>query len=296
VTEGPTPLTYAVVTPVRNEEEHLEQLAQSLAVQTRLPREWVIVDTGSEDGTASMAGRLGARHPWVRLLLSPQPYARGGPIVRAFQAGVSALAEPVDVVVKLDADITLDPGYFEELLRRFAADPTLGIASGTCLEQEGGRWVARRVTADHVWGCCRAYRADCFAEVAPLEERMGWDGIDAFKASARGWTTGTLDGLSFRHHRPEGSRDGRLDRWRIRGDAAHYMGYRPSFLVLRSIRRAREDPAALAMLVGFAAAAARREPRIPDPSAVATLRRQQRFRELPLRALETFGRGHRRPA
>jgi biofilm PGA synthesis N-glycosyltransferase PgaC len=295
MTSGRSALSYAVVTPVRNEAEHLDRLARSLADQTQPPQEWVIVDTGSEDGTAALIEQLQGRYAWVTPLVSPEPYARGGPIVRAFQAGAAALQAQADIIVKLDADVSLDPDYFAALLGRFEAEPTLGIASGACLEQEQGRWVTRRVTGDHVWGACRAYRAACLAEVTPLEERMGWDGIDAFKAAVGGWTTGTLEGLSFRHHRPEGARDGRLEKWRARGRAAHYMGYRPSFLILRTLRRSRDDPAAVVMLLGYTSAAIRREPRFPDEAASATLRRQQRFLELPLRALETFGRRHRRP-
>ncbi len=214
--------------------------------------------------------------------------------MRAFQAGVAALRDPAEVIVKADADISLDPGYFEELLRRFAADPSLGIASGTCLEEEGGEWRPRHVTGDHVWGACRAYRAECLEAVSPLEERMGWDGIDAFKATARGWRTATFTDLGFRHHRREGARDGRWRAWTARGRAAHYMGYRPAFLVLRSLHRVREDPLAVGMIAGWAQAALRREARCPDATARAALRRQQRLREIPLRAAEALGRRNER--
>jgi hypothetical protein len=68
------------------------------------------------------------------------------------------------------------------------------------------------------------------------------------------------------------------------------MGYRPGYLVVRTLFRARRDPAALAMLWGYAAAAVRREPRLADPAARAELRRRQSLRSLPLRAREALGR------
>jgi glycosyltransferase involved in cell wall biosynthesis len=295
MTEGGT-LSYAVVTPVRNEEANLQRFADCLDAQTARPASWIIIDTGSDDQTAVVAGQLAAQTVWTRVLSFSDDQASGEPIVvRAFQAGLAELREHVDVIVKADADISFDPSYFELLLCRFADDPSLGIASGTCVEKLKGTWRARHVTGDHVWGASRAYRAACLAEVSPLEERLGWDGIDTFKARARGWRTKTIEDLFFRHHRPEGRRNGRWAGWSSRGRAAHYMGYRPAFLVLRALYQSRRDPLALAIIFGWAGAALRREPRCPDPAVSVLLRQQQRLRELSARALEARGR-RRMPA
>jgi biofilm PGA synthesis N-glycosyltransferase PgaC len=284
-------LSYAVVTPARDEVDNLERLAACLLAQTIRPTRWVIVDTGSEDGTPAGAEALAAENDWIRVVSIREPHERGGPIVRAFMVGVVALDTASDVIVKLDADISFEDGYFAELLRRFDADPKLGIASGTCLEQEDGRWRERHVTGGHVWGACRAYRARCLAEIRPLEERMGWDGIDAYRANARGWHTATFKDIPFRHHRGEGIRDGLpREAWLARGRAAHYMGYRPSFLVLRALRHAVREPAAFTMVAGFLRSALAREPRCPDAVARRYLRRQQRLRALPLRSLESLGK------
>src|SRR5438552_18727371 len=92
--------TYAVVTPVLNEREHLDRLKSSLASQTVTPLAWVIVDTGSDDGTIERAEVFAGEHPWIRTLAVSPGRARGGPIVRAFNAGLSAVPPGVDVVVK----------------------------------------------------------------------------------------------------------------------------------------------------------------------------------------------------
>jgi hypothetical protein len=55
------------------------------------------------------------------------------------------------------------------------------------------------------------------------------------------------------------------------------MGYRPTYLALRAVYRARREPAALAMIWGYAAAAVRRAPRCPDPHLVRALRERQRL-------------------
>lgn len=284
---------YDVVTPVRDEAENLERLAACLAGQTVPPRAWVVVDTGSGDRTPALAAALARRHPWLRLLSLDGGGAieRGGRVVAAFEAGVSALDDPADVVVKLDADLSFDPDYFERLLAAFDAEPRLGMASGTCFERGGDdEWRQRHVTGTTVWGASRAYRRECLEQILPLERRMGWDGIDEIKANLRGWTTRTIVDLPFRHHRVEGERDGAARRSRAaQGRAAWYMGYRPSYLALRALRHLRRDPAAPALLWGYALAAARREPRCADAAVVAHLRNGQRLGALPRRLGESLG-------
>ena len=287
------PLVYAVVTPARNEAERLETLGACLAAQSVPPGEWMIVDQGSDDETHAVARRLAGENAWTRVvrLGKPPPQARGGPIVQALNAGISRLGARFDVVAKVDADVSFEPDYFERLLAAFRSDSSLGIVSGACYEEEDGTWIRRYGTGGSVWGAARAYRAACLEDVLPFEERMGWDGIDVVRAHLRGWTTTALLDVPFRHHRPEGQRDGARRRaWATQGRTAHYMGYRPSYLLARAFHRARRDPAALAMLWGYALAGARREPRCPDDAVRTFLREQQRIRHLSVRAREALGR------
>jgi glycosyltransferase involved in cell wall biosynthesis len=286
------PLTYAVITPVRNESDNLPRLARCLSAQTSPPAAWVIVDNGSTDHTVAVAHRLVREHDWIRALAIPgeRDPERGRPIVRAFHAGIATFAELPDVVVNLDADISVEPDFFARLLTEFSADAALGIAGGTCHERVGGVWRPRHVTGTTVWGATRAYRRDCLQLVLPLDERLGWDGIDEFKANAAGWRTATFD-VPFRHHRREGERDGgRRHARAAQGRTAHYMGYRPWYLGLRALFNAFRDPSALAMLWGYAQAAAAHEPRCADAAVRSYVRSQQSLRRLPLRAREAFGR------
>jgi len=286
-------LQYAVVTPVKDEQDNLDRLAASLESQTVAPLAWVIVDTGSTDDTVAIAERLRERLPFVRTMSIDESVvpSRGGPVVRAFVTGAASLDVEPDVVIKLDADLSFKPDYFERLLTAFAADPGLGITSGICTELRNGKWTPLFGTRSNVWGASRAYRWTCFQEVLPLEERKGWDEIDAIKAQIRGWRVGTLVDVTFRHHRLEGSRDGSSQAiWFGEGVAAHYMGYRFSYLLARSAWRARENPAAVAMIGGFVRAALRREARCSDPEVRAFLRTEQGLWRLPLRLRESMGR------
>lgn len=279
-------LRYAVVTPARNEQDNLPRLAEALAAQELAPAAWIVVDDASTDATPALIEAFAAGHPWARLLpRAPEGEGavsqgrREGRDLEAFRVGVRALDVAYDVVVKVDADVDFDPDYFAGLIGRFEADERLGIASGTCYELEDGAWVRRTKADTTVWGASRAYRVDCVPDLMALAPRMGWDGLDEVKVQLRGFTTETFVDLPFRHNRPEGGREiSTLHQGEALGRASWYMGYRPSYIAMRALYRARRQPTALAMLWGYASAAARREPRCPDGAVIAVLRDRQRLR------------------
>jgi poly-beta-1,6-N-acetyl-D-glucosamine synthase len=285
--------SYALVTPVRDEAENLVRLAGCVRKQTFLPAAWIIVDNGSADDTVRVAQQLATQTEWISVAAVRGEHVAtpGAPIVRAFNRGLELLGRPFDVVVKLDADVSMANDYFERLMEAFEKDESLGIASGSCYELEDGDWRQTHVTGAHVRGASRAYRWDCLQQVVPLEERVGWDGIDALKASIRGWRTATLLELPFYHHRKVGQRDGGPHkRWVAQGRGAYYMGYRFPYLFLRALHRARTNPIALTMIAGYLGPALRREPICSDIEVRAHLRRQQSIRSLPARAREALGR------
>src|SRR5262249_11104812 len=199
-------MNYAVVTPVRNEEENLPRLADALARQTHLPQSWLIVDNGSEDGTLGLATELAEAFPWIRVLRvdGDARASRGAPVVRSIHAAVAEVGHTLpDLVVNVDADVSFEPDFFERLVQAVVADPALGIARGSGWEFRRGRWRQRHLTGSTVWGATRAYRCECLRVVLPLEERVGWDGVDELKANAAGWKTRILLELPFYHHRHE---------------------------------------------------------------------------------------------
>jgi glycosyltransferase involved in cell wall biosynthesis len=277
-------LSYAIVTPARNERENLQRLAQSVIAQEQRPAYWVIVDDGSDDGMDVIAAELASRHDWIIVLGTGEgadDLAQGrkrGRDLLAFRRGVNALPAPVDIFVKVDADTSFDPDYYTQLLARFEAQPKLGMAGGCCYEIVDGEWQRIKVAGSHPRGASRAYRWALRDMVFELEPEMGWDGVDEVMAELRGYTTAGFTEFGFRHHRKVGERDGRLRAGSLLGRQAWYMGYRPSYLVLRALYRARENAASIAMVWGYAAAAVSGAPQCPVPTVTQRVREGQRLR------------------
>jgi glycosyltransferase involved in cell wall biosynthesis len=277
-------LSYALVTPARNERDNLQRVADSIVAQQHRPVWWVIVDDGSDDGMDAVARELARRHDWIILADTGEETGdlangrRRGRDLLAFRRGLSALPAPVDVFVKVDADTSFEPDYFGRLLERFAEQPDLGIAGGTCYELIDGQWERIKVSGSHPRGASRAYRWALLDDVFALEPELGWDGVDEVMAELRGYRTAGFLDFGFRHHRKVGERDGRLRAGSALGRQAWYMGYRPSYLLLRALYRARENAASLAMVWGYAWAAVSGAPQCPNPTITDRVREGQRLR------------------
>jgi len=102
------PPAVTVVLPAHNEADMLEESVRDVATGLRdrgRPFEIVVVENGSQDGTAAIANRLAEEYPEVRALSLAEPdYGR------ALRAGL--LAASGDVVVNFDVDFC-DLGFLD---------------------------------------------------------------------------------------------------------------------------------------------------------------------------------------
>ncbi len=231
--------TYAIVTAVRDEERFFRTTGLSVIAQTHRPQQWVIVDDGSKDRTRSIAESFAATHDWITVIDSGVDHARarGAPIVAAFNAGRNALAQRSDLIVKMDGDLFLPANYFEWVAATFAHDPRAGIVGGVVLIHDGGCWRVDAGSHHHVNGVAKTYRADCLEEIGGLRPSMGWDGIDEYGAKSRGWRVHVLRELSILHYERRGAKQPWHRARFEEGRGAHFMGYLPTFLLVRALYR-----------------------------------------------------------
>jgi glycosyltransferase involved in cell wall biosynthesis len=274
---------YVVITPARNEADHLQATIQSMAAQRLPPREWLIVDDGSTDGTGPMADAAAREHSWIKVLHRPDRGSRkaGGGVIEAFQDGLRQVqTSGWQFLSKFDADLTFDADFFGECLRRFDAEPRLGIAGGAICNESNGALVLEW-NGDppfHVRGATKIYRRACWEQIGGLFPAAGWDTLDELKALSLGWATRTFPDLKLLHHRPAGAADGAWKNWVKNGLANYTVGYHPLFMAVKCMKRAALRPyglAALGLACGFLSGYWRRVPQVPDPAVIQYLRRQQ---------------------
>jgi GT2 family glycosyltransferase len=197
--------TCAIVVLNWNGIEHLRLLLPSLeaAVTAGPPAAIVVVDNRSTTGDVAW---IAAHHPGVEVIVA----ARNDYL---FSLNPVVVGRPEDVVVILNNDMRVDPGFLAPLLAHFA-DPSVFAATARVLDWDGTRVTTgqRRIAFRHWWyyqwwelavtepvhtldagGGCAAFRRTSFAELGgfdPLFRPAYYEDIDlSYRAWMRGWRT-----------------------------------------------------------------------------------------------------------
>ena len=285
-TAGPTGTDYVVISPCRNEQDHMRRTLDTVLGQTVPPALWVIVDDGSTDATPDILAEYAARHPCLRIVRKADRGHRAvGPgVVEAFYAGLDTVdLDRFAFLCKLDLDLDLPPRYFEILLSRMADDPRLGSASGKpYMRLPSGRLVSEKCGDEMSVGMTKFYRTACFRAIGGFVREVMWDAIDCHKARQLGWTVHSWDEpeLRFEHLRPMGSSQKGVLTGRARhGFGQYYMGSDPLYFAATCVFRMLHPPyvvGGLAMLWGFARAWLQGAPRHADAELRAFVRAYQR--------------------
>jgi glycosyltransferase involved in cell wall biosynthesis len=287
--------SYVIISASRNEEAYVEGLIDCIAAQTIPPLRWVIVDDGSTDATYAKSLRRAAALDWLQVVKMP------GGRPRSFASQVYAAQHGAEVVRGLDfafigfldADIRVQPDYYEQLLARFHADPKLGLAGGIVVDQYAGRVEDIRKGSEdfHVAGGVQFFRRECFERIGGYVaiQGGGQDTIADIMTLMHGWTLRAFPELPAVHLRPEGfDRDNAFQRGLKWGRKFYLIGYHPLYYFFQSVRRSFRRPfliSGLCQLWGYAVACARRERRPVSVEFVQFLRRLQlrRLRKVCLR-------------
>lgn len=272
---------YVVITPVRDEESYIRFTIQSMINQTVRPQEWIIVDDGSTDGTGNIIDEYASQHSWIRVVHRENRGHRkaGGGVVDAFNDGYRVLSgQEWDFIVKLDGDLTFAPDYFENCLKRFDVDSTLGVGGGTICHMVHGKEHPEECPVFHVRGATKIYRKSCWDAIGGFWPAPGWDTVDEVKASRLGWTTRTFPELHLIHHRQTGTAEGIWAGLVKSGRANYVCGYHPLFMISKCIMHLVRKPyvmGSVGLLCGFVSGYVKRVPQVDDPETIKYLRDQQ---------------------
>ena len=215
---GVAPKLASVVVLNWNGRQHLEACLAVLREQTYQPREIIVVDNGSTDGSTDFVQQ---RFPEVTLLRSPTNlgFAAGSNLGLRVARGA--------YLATLNNDTLPDPHWLEELVRAMEADPSLGMcaskvlswdgaaidSAGIALDRAGIAWerakgqpAADEEDAAQVFGPSAAaalYRRAVLDEVGLFDERFFCflEDVDlAWRARGMGWRCLYVPTARVRHY------------------------------------------------------------------------------------------------
>lgn len=273
-----------IISPAKDEAQYIGRTIATLTSQTYLPAKWIIVDDGSRDDTGAIADKAAKQYPWIQVLHRPQGSQRrvGPGVIEAFYAGLDQVnLDHYQFICKLDADLELPPTYFEELMRRFAADPRLGTASGKAYIPVADRFVLERSGDEFSHGVAKLYRKECFEQIGGFVREVMWDGIDCHRCRMLGWKAVSYDEpvLAIKHLRLMGSSFKSVYHGRLRwGRGQYFMGTHPIYLLGIGCYRAFERPwiiGGICIVIGYLGAWLKQTRRYEDLEFRKSLNRWQ---------------------
>ncbi len=258
-----TNLTYVLITPARNEDQFIKQVIESICQQTVKPVQWIIVNDGSTDSTREIVLHFVEQCSWISLADMPTGRERSfASKVHCFNRGVAALdGISFDIIVNLDADITLPEDYFEFLLERFYLDTELGVAGTPFLEDDYSSIDDSYEGGTHVPGGCQLFRKECFEDIGGYVANPlgGVDWIAVTTARMKGWKTRSFAEKTFFHHRHLGTGNrNRLGAIYHYGQKDYFLGGHPAWELFRIAYRTLKRPYLLGgatLMAGYLSAA-----------------------------------------
>ena len=153
---------YVIITPAYNEEKFIGKTIDSVLSQTYLPPQWSSVDDGSTDADSGDSADSRVHSCSV----TPVTATRLQNTTRAMcaiQYGYSKVADSdFDYLAVLDADIVIEKDYYAKVLSFLACNPTLGIATGIYLEQNGQGWKEVAIDRRSTPKALQVLRRACF--------------------------------------------------------------------------------------------------------------------------------------
>ncbi|MEZ5276833.1 MAG: glycosyltransferase family 2 protein [Opitutaceae bacterium] len=276
-----------LITPAHNESQLLHRLLEAVSCQDLLPKEWVIIDDSSTDGTLEIAREFAKSHYFVRLITTVRPGGHSfGSKARAFNFAIQGLdLDKFDFIGNLDADISVSSNYLSSIARMFACNPQLGIAGGRVFTKNGRRFISYDNSLHSVAGAVQMFRVQCFRDIGASYLDLPFGGIDAaaeILARMNGWQVKKNPDLHAYEHRMTGTASTGLisSRYRL-GRRFNSLGYSALFQLLRCLSRISDAPPVLgsfAEIVGYFRARISGEGPILEPDVVQFLRSEQRNR------------------
>ncbi len=229
----PPEFRLSVVVPIYNEEATLEEIVRRVRAVS-IPKEIILVDDGSTDGTRDLLAEMEGQ-PDLRVLYHQRNRGKGAALKSGFGHATG------DAVIVQDADLEYDPIHYPLLLQPIVegvADVVYGsrfLATGPHRVLYFWHFVANRVltTLSNMFTdlnltdmetCYKAFRRQVIQEIAPTlkEKRFGVEPEMTAKVARRGYRIFEVGITYFGRTYGEGKKIGLRDAFRALWCIARY--------------------------------------------------------------------------
>lgn len=284
------PYAYVLMTAAHNEEADIARTIQSVLAQTIRPVRWLIVSDNSTDRTNEIVQSYADQNSFIcfhRVTRAPgRDFASK---VVALRSGQHLLqGAEYDFIGNMDADLSVGPTYFEDLLRQFELRPRLGLAGGFVYEEVNGEFQSREVNRVYsVAHAAQLVRRECYESFGGYAVlRYGGEDWHAQTSTRmKGWDAESIPDLKIFHHRPTGGATSMYRSAYRLGKLDYSFGTYTIFELIKCAGRLRHGKflmGAVVRMAGFLDSYVRREPFLISPELVAYLRKEQKDRMLSI--------------
>lgn len=234
-------MKYQIIIPAYNEEAFIALTLQSLVEQTVLPKNVMIINDNSTDGTQDIIDSFCNKYPTIFSSVSIKSdvvHLPGSKVINAFNRGLLFINQEFDIIAKLDADLIFPKNYFETIIKHFESDSQIGMVGGFCYIEKNGNWILENLTdKDHIRGALKAYRKETFKQIGGLKPAMGWDTVDELLCKFYNWKVVTDENLHVKHLKPTGASYDKTARYK-QGEAFYSLGYGFLITAIASVKLA----------------------------------------------------------
>lgn len=276
-------MAYALVTAARNEEAYIEKTIKSMIAQTILPEKWVIVSDGSTDRTDDIVKDYMKKNYFISLVRRQGDINPNfGSQVRAINVGIETLkSTKFQFIGNVDADVSFEPTYYENVLDKFILNPKLGLAGGFIYESQRGIFLSRKFNSvNSVAHAVQLFRKECYESIGGYMALPygGPDWVAEVTVRMKGWEVRAFPEHKVYHHKQGSKARGAIRDSFRQGLMDYSVGSHPFFESIKCLRRAKSKPylvITFSRMAGFLWAYCRREKRSVSPEFMSYLRKEQ---------------------
>ena len=169
----------SVIIPCFNHGQYINEAIDSVLNQTHRDFEIIVVDDGSTDPrTIQILNKI--NHPKIKVL-----HTNNQGLASARNNGI--IAAQADIILPLDSDDKIEPGYIEKALRILNGDPSVGIVYcyTNFFEEKRGKWLLpeyslKKMLFENLIFACAFFRRADWKTVKGYNPNMkyGWEDWD----------------------------------------------------------------------------------------------------------------------